>query len=229
MTLQGSVDRPHSGDQFYTLLGLISITYLLLMLVDLRSLDSTLADWLFVLVTAMSAGMLIAALWTSGVSKRLMRVSLAVSAVMVIGSLVTISTGATESVPPGIIWVLLVLIAPVVVVRQVMSHEVVRTETIVGAVCAYLLIALGFSYVYLWIDFFSGPFFVSGEEASTAFPYFSLVTITTLGYGDLAPASAVARALATVEALTGQIFLVVFVARLVSVASSNLGRAARQT
>jgi hypothetical protein len=51
--------------------------------------------------------------------------------------------------------------------------------------------------------------------------YFSLATVTTVGYGDLAPASNIARLLSTSEALVGQVYLVTFVAMLVGLAASR--------
>ena len=208
-------------DRYLTLLGLISVTFVLLMLVDFRSLDTVAADLLFILVAVMSAGMLVAALWTSAASKRLLQLAVGFGVLIIIGSVVTVAASTTAANPP-IVWVLVLLAAPAVVVRRVASHARVRNETIIGAVCAYLLIALAFSYVFLWVDILGGPFF-GQSEPSTSFPYFSLVTITTLGYGDIAPATEAGRALATAEAIIGQVFLVVFVARLVSIASAGWG------
>jgi hypothetical protein len=54
-----------------------------------------------------------------------------------------------------------------------------------------------------------------GKGEPTAVLYFSFATLTTLGYGDIVPVSAIARTLATLEAITGQLYLAVLVARLV--------------
>jgi hypothetical protein len=54
-----------------------------------------------------------------------------------------------------------------------------------------------------------------GKGSSTHVLYFSFTTLTTLGYGDIVPVSAIARALTSIEAITGQIYLAVLVARLV--------------
>lgn len=218
MSIDSNIE-PGGRDRYLTLLGLISATFVLLMLVDFRTLDTLTSDILFIVVTVMSAGMLVAALWTSAASRRLIRLGLIFGFLMILGAVGTVLLGNEVSNPP-VIWVLVLLAAPVVVVRRIASHDRVRNDTIIGAVCAYLLIALAFSYVYVWVDILSGPMF-GAAEPSTAFPYFSLVTITTLGYGDLAPATEPARALATTEAIIGQVFLVVFVARLVSLASAG--------
>ncbi len=59
--------------------------------------------------------------------------------------------------------------------------------------------------------------------------YFSFVTLTTLGYGDISPVSASARTLVTVEALVGQLYLVILIARLVSLEIAHSGRASRSS
>ncbi len=96
----------------------------------------------------------------------------------------------------------------------------VDTERICAALCVYLLVGLAFGGFFATLDqvdpgaLRGGP---SGEPlaVSTA-TYFSFVTLATLGYGDLVPASGPARALAVLEAVFGQLYLAVLVARLVS-------------
>ena len=200
-------------DRYLVLLGLISVTLVLLMLVDFRALDSLTANVLFIAVTMLSAGTLVAALWTSAARPRLVRLAATFGVLGVVAAAVVVVSGS--SYRPGIIWVAFLVITPGVVVRRIASHEQVTNETILGAISAYLLIALAFSYIFLSMDS-PGSLLFGSPQPSTAFPYFSLVTITTLGYGDLAPATEAARALATMEAIIGQVFLVVFVARMVS-------------
>ena len=123
----------------------------------------------------------------------------------------------------GILWIALVVAAPIVALRRLMQHRRVGAKTMLGAVSVYLLIALAATYLFLFIDTFlsgSGRFF-GQEEPTTVFAYFSLVTITTLGYGDFDPAGEVGRAAAAWEAVIGQIYLVVVVARLVSLYSGR--------
>lgn len=213
--------RRDGRDQYLTLLALILLTFFLLMLADFRSLDTVTTDVLFIVVTVTSAGMLVAAFWTSEVSRRLLRLGVIFGLLMIGGAVLTVAIGDTSTTPP-LAWVLLLMATPVVVVRRVASHSRVGIDTIIGALCAYLLIALAFSYLFVWVDLLGDPFF-GQPEPSTSFPYFSLVTITTLGYGDIAPATEIARTLATTEAVIGQVFLVVFIARLVSIASLGWG------
>ena len=108
----------------------------------------------------------------------------------------------------------------VMIILQIIgrSTEVTR-ETIFAAVVAYLLIALMWAYLYMILESlipgsFSFPEQVTLSE-SQRFHYLSFITITTLGYGDITPLTSKASALALVEAVIGQIYMVVLVAWLV--------------
>jgi hypothetical protein len=102
------------------------------------------------------------------------------------------------------------------VMGRVLQHERVTVQTIAGAVCAYLLIGYFFSLVYCALDLLGSSYVFGHAVAADEYTYFSFVTLTTLGYGDLAPATDVAQRLAATEAMSGQILLVTMVARLVS-------------
>lgn len=117
------------------------------------------------------------------------------------------------------LWVAVILaLSIVVVLRRVLAHRVVTLQTIFGALSAYLLI--GFCYAALFsvvAHLQHAALFSAGQPAnSRTMQYFSFVTMTTVGYGDFTPAGEPARTLAVFDALTGQIFLVTLVARLVS-------------
>jgi hypothetical protein len=105
-----------------------------------------------------------------------------------------------------------------VTIRRVLRHRRVTSETVLGALCAYVLIGLLFAFVYLAVDDFrDAPFFAQhGEHSQGEFLYFSFVALTTLGFGDLSPSVGLPQALTVIEALFGSIFLVTLVARLVT-------------
>ena len=117
---------------------------------------------------------------------------------------------------------LLVVPAPAAIVHRLRRHERIAASTIFGALCLYLLAGLFFARVYAVIGALQhGGFFEQQGMARTAdFLYFSLVTLATLGYGDLTPRSDLGRMVAVAEALTGQLYLVSVVAVLVA----NVGR-----
>ena len=95
----------------------------------------------------------------------------------------------------------------------------VRLEVIYAAILLYLLAVFMWAFVYTFLELVDpGSFNIEPtrpHDLLLTFEYFSLVTITTLGYGDIAPITQVARALSTLEAIVGQLYLVVAVAWLV--------------
>jgi uncharacterized membrane protein len=112
----------------------------------------------------------------------------------------------------------LLIAAPFVVVARILRHRVVGRETLLGAICVYVLLGLAFAGIYAGVnDIQTGQFFAQKVIASNIdFLYFSFVVLTTLGFGDLTARSDVGRVLVTLEAMAGQVFLVTLVARLVA-------------
>jgi voltage-gated potassium channel Kch len=106
------------------------------------------------------------------------------------------------------------------------THPVVDGATVLGALSVYLLIGLFFASVYGVIaSIGSGPLFAQalGDGSSIDWTYFSFVTLTTVGFGDITARADIARVLAVSEALLGQIYLVTVVALLIG----NIGRERR--
>lgn len=103
----------------------------------------------------------------------------------------------------------------------------VTADTIFASLCAYLLLATFWMYAYSLLELFDeGAFFYSmmsdqprimrlGAEPAGIELYYSLVTMTTLGFGDIVPVSPAARSLTSLQAVVGQLYLAVLVARLV--------------
>ncbi|GAA3769195.1 hypothetical protein GCM10022225_64890 [Plantactinospora mayteni] len=124
------------------------------------------------------------------------------------------------------LWLAVILaLTIVVVVRRILTHRVVTLQTIFGALSAYLLIGFLFAALFAAVGHFrTTPFFSAGQPATSAtIQYFSFVTMTTVGYGDFTANGEPARTLAVIEALTGQIYLVTLVARLVSIFGNTRG------
>jgi len=109
--------------------------------------------------------------------------------------------------------------AVIIILQIIVRSSKVTRETIFAAIVAYLLIALMWAFLYMTMELvIPGSFSVpesSIRQETMRFEYFSFVTITTLGYGDITPLTNRASALVVVEALIGQIYLVVLVAWLV--------------
>jgi voltage-gated potassium channel len=112
----------------------------------------------------------------------------------------------------------LLLFELVVIARTILRSHHVDVQTVLGAVDMYVLIGLFFGFLFSAIERLSDvPFFTHELIADRSdFLYFSFVAMTTLGFGDLAPADNYARPLTVFEVLIGQIILVVVVARVVS-------------
>jgi hypothetical protein len=115
--------------------------------------------------------------------------------------------------------------AMVVVARYVFAAKRVTWNTVSAALCFYLLFGIGYGLLYCILFILDpGSFSLSirdgpppSFESETMITgiYYSLVTMTTLGYGDIIPATAVTRMAAAVQALLGQLYVAVLVARLV--------------
>jgi len=118
------------------------------------------------------------------------------------------------------IWTLIGLLTTVAALRFAMEATKVDAEHLYAALSAYLLAGTCFGLLY-WVleQVQSGTFAASGQFSQTSAIYFSFVTLATLGYGDIAPRADVARGLAIIEGVGGQLFLAVLVARLVSLYS----------
>jgi len=107
----------------------------------------------------------------------------------------------------------------VLLLRRVFREQTdVTRDTIYGALTAYLLFGILWTFLYAAMDqAIPGSFTLGGrgEELFDRFMGFSFATLTTLGYGNIAPTNPRADALTSFEAITGQIYLTVLVARLV--------------
>jgi hypothetical protein len=115
------------------------------------------------------------------------------------------------------VWTSIGLFAAASALRFAMRAESVDAEHLYAALSAYLLAGVFFGLFYWALEQIGpGSFSVAGEFTRMSAVYFSFVTLATLGYGDIVPRTDVARGLAIVEGVGGQLFLAVMVARLVS-------------
>jgi len=122
--------------------------------------------------------------------------------------------GLTYLLPVAI----LVTVTLPITLNRVLHHKRITSETVLGALCSYVLVGLLFAFVYLAVEALrDGPFFAQpGVHVQSEYVYFSFVTLTTLGFGDLSPSVGLPQALTALEALFGTVFLVTLVARLVT-------------
>ncbi len=127
---------------------------------------------------------------------------------------------------------LFILYVIVAIMKYVFRACRVTHHVIFAAVAAYLLIGVFWSLCYTVMGTLSPEAFRFPDTCHPGltrdFTYFSFVTLTTLGYGDITPASDVARAMAFVEALIGQIYMTVLIAWLVGIFVSEKIQSDRQ-
>jgi len=200
-------------DSYASLLALLLANFLLLELIDNRR-------WGAFGSTLLSALALVVAISDPDTGHRLTRRQTISIAIAVVVSSLLLFTSSDELV--GVAYLLpvmlLVTVTLPVTITRVLGHRRVSFETILGAVCIFVLVGLLFAFAFLAIDAFSDrPFFVQeGPHTQGEYLYFSFVALTTLGFGDLSPRTGLPQALVVIEALIGQIFLVTLVARLVT-------------
>ena len=109
------------------------------------------------------------------------------------------------------------------ILRHVVRARRITANVIFGAACVYLLVALVWGVAYYFVERFAPGSFAIGKAVvgenryDAVFMYYSISTLTTLGYGDIIPVSATARSLAGFEALVGQFYIAILVARLVGI------------
>jgi voltage-gated potassium channel len=118
-------------------------------------------------------------------------------------------------------------------VRQVLFTGSITSNDIVGAICIYMLLGLIWALLYLLIaqttpGAFNGLPQAPWLENFAAAVYFSFVTITTLGYGDISPALPVARFFVIIEAIVGVFYMAILVASLIGVRMSVRDAARKQ-
>ena len=209
-------------DRFGLVLILVLITIAVQGLVDVRG--SLLAQ---LFAHAISGLALIAAVRASGARRRWRHAVYVFVGVVVIISVATLSwhrADGSSTVPPETAWLLAAALTPVLIARRVLQHTVVTIQTIMGSVAAYLQLAVAYAFLFQTIDAYTvTPFF--GEDVSTTtYMYFSLVTISTVGFGDVAAVADLGRMAAASEAVIGQVYLVTFVALIVSRFAAGMPR-----
>ena len=175
--------------------------------------------WSSFALLAVESATLIVALVATGARRVFIVWAVVVVTIGIITGLTNAASGSADlDKAVSTISILLILVAPVALVRAVIVRRKVDLETVLAALCLYVMLGLFFGFLFSGIQTFSGnQFFVqSGRGSSSDFLYYSFATMTTVGYGDLTAASAPGRTLSVAEAMLGQLYLVTVVAVLVS-------------
>jgi hypothetical protein len=174
-------------------------------------------DWAGSVLVLLLGATLVCALWTSGAVDGRSRRNVALVTLATMLAFLNFVPGRDVSIALGLLEGLLVFATAIVIARGVVDQGEVNFQSVRGAIAIYVLLGLFFTFIYGALANTSSPLFAQGTDGTRAVrTYFSYVTLTTLGYGDFAPAGTGARTVAIVEALVGQLYLVTIVALLVS-------------
>ena len=204
-----------------------SLTLLLLLLIVLIFVIDPLGD------LGIGGQLLIEVVFSLLILSGVGAVSKGTVATVVVGSLVLLSLVLrwlrlslgmqALAAPDALLSAFLCAILAAVVLAQVFREGPITSQRIQGAVAVYLLLGLAWAFAYTFIelrrpDAFSSPSagVPPNADLSERFVYFSFVTLTTVGYGDVTAVHPIARSFATAEALVGQLFPAILLARLVS-------------
>jgi hypothetical protein len=224
MKISRLLSERHAGGRFVYLLGVLLLLLILHPYIDDEGPGLTIGSVLFFAIP-------ITGIYACAAGRRVMIVALILGLPALAGALYN-ATGIR--ILPGqlapLSSTLFYAYTTIIILRSILSSESVTVDTIFGAICVYLLLGITFAEFYTILELAQpGSFSVASVGASIEtferFIYFSFVTLTTLGYGDIAPVTGPARSLCILEAVIGVMFLATTIARLVGVhASGNPNR-----
>jgi len=178
--------------------------------------------WARLATALLQGGAVLAALSRAGANRLLLVAALTAVAVTV-GAAAAATTGArTIDGVADLTSAGLLVLVPVAIVLEFRRHLEVTVQSVMAALCIYLVLGMFFASTASAVAAIGGqPYFAGHATAnSSVYTYFSFITLATVGYGDYVPALSLGRALAVLEGLTGQLYLVTVVALVVS----RLGR-----
>ena len=156
------------------------------------------------------------ALWRSTTVSSNTRVGFVLAA-MVLAVLQVLVGGSALTISVSVLNAAFSIATIIVIARGVITAGGVTFQSVIGAICIYLLVGISFAFLYgAAAEFRDTPFFTSGTDGTVSIRlYFSYITLTTVGYGDYVAAGSLGHTLSFMEALMGQLYLVTVVALLV--------------
>ena len=220
--LHSTTPISHSKERFLILICLILGT---IVLVPILKEFAALRIFLDIFITAIYISMV----FTVGQKKRHLYIGVLLAMAMLISLWLQYFYQSNLIFAIGrICGILLFIMVIINTLAFIFKSEDVTIEVIYAAILVYLLMALMWSFVYVLLELINSASFnvaMSLEQGSQMWSiYYSFVTITTLGYGDITPANELASSFSILEAVVGQLYLVVVVARLVGMHVSGKSR-----
>ena len=181
------------------------------------------------LITAATVLMLIIGVFSIREERRWFHTGVGFTAAIV---LVAIADNVLDFIGLGYIHLLVMLgffsLTAWLAIQQVLSADTIYRNRITGAICFYLLLGMIWAMIYLLLmradpDSFVGIASTEWQESFLRMIYFSYITLTTLGYGDISAALPVSRFFVYLEAIVGQFYLAILVASLIGMRFSGSG------
>lgn len=156
---------------------------------------------------------------------------IAVLAVLIVAGTLLGFEGHILDIALAALSMLTYIAAPLAIILDQAKRRIVDLQTLVAFVSAYLMVGMMFTFAYNLIALISQvPMFGEGTVDSLSSQlFFSFTTLTTTGYGNIVPVSAAVQSIAILEAITGQLFLVIGIARVVNLRRSSAGAASATT
>jgi hypothetical protein len=206
------LDRMRARHSYWAVLGAIFVVFFLAALLPND-------PWATSLIALVQCATLLIAIWTAGwaLTERSVPFALAVAA----GGAAVVNIiwqGRALTAALGLLAGVLTITIAVVIAEGAVAQGKVNSRSVAGAICVYMLFGMLFMWLYSVLAALGkAPFFAQGTDGTRPVRlYFSFVTLATLGYGDYTPAGNLGRALAVLEALIGQLYLVTVVAVIVT-------------
>lgn len=167
--------------------------------------------------TAVAAVALSVSIWAARVPRRFTITLSAIIALVVLGAILDLELGDSPTAADSVVPLLFVAV-PIAIVTGLRGERTVNVQTVFGAVSIYLVLGLMFASLISTVARETAtPFFAQGTDGTVSQrTYYSFVTLATLGYGDLTPATSIGRLMAVFESILGSLYLVTAVSLVVT-------------
>jgi len=210
-----TTERIQQGNFIYMLIGLLMLL-VFAPVVSQYFPDNTGLIIQFTFMTIMFIGV-----WSLQNNKRWFIIGIVLTMLAILLSVINffIQSPNIQFLSLGLVLIFCVL-SVVLAMQQILFSGRISTNKLVGSICIYLLLGVIWALLYsfidrLTVDAFNGLSAHANQQVIWEYIYFSFVTLSTLGYGDISPANEIARSLVYMEAICGQIYLAILVASLV--------------
>jgi hypothetical protein len=176
---------------------------------------------------ALTLAIFLAALWAVAGERRIRIIALLLALPAIADNLLAVAVPRDRPFLLGIVFgILFSGFITAVIFRGVVTSAQVTRDALYGAITAYLMLGLTWAWSYglvdqLWPGSFRSLTSADGHLVSSEYLFLSFVTLTSVGYGDIVPLGGHARSLAMLEAIAGQMYLAIFMARLVGLYSQR--------